>query len=610
MARWYFAWVDEEDSEWDDEFLREDEEIVSLTRDQAEGDFASLSIDIRNPHVGLLAPGRKLWAWVTYETDAEVVHPFFFGQIVAFPEDIQQELITLLFVAKPSDVVEQKEDMAETLRVAPFWDPVFVKKDNIENPDVVLDARPYRWHFDPITHEVTVSHITNAEDGSIAFGEGEVLYDGSSFSYSTAPLAQLKLEAKVNWTQRAKGGGVDLKPAILKAFSASGSTNPWMVQSYTAGGLVGAWPVPGVDMGGGWKIEDTNVEAGRFMSAFVDSIIKVVYVETEEDDSIISLVQPQLQFPQEPKRLHIPLGQLDIAFLAQYDAQRTRTETLVVTMTADVQRLTSDPATIDTVTLESNDVSEPVDEDESTDGLEIPIGDVRRNSYFKTDRGHDSAEYVLALGGTIMLRRARAVELSFRTAFDAGLDVTLRKEINPLTHRLIPGGVASGKVIALRMAYTSDEPYAEIAIGCCIGRGGTLVADAGEPTYVDDDYVEDDYQARAGELREVLPNLLYNSYDEAAIVDDGYSFLSPVTAEQALIEVEVTNGPAAQIIALNNIISVGSQDEIMSELNDISTRICLELRPVNGGPFENTIELNVEPMLLPRSLDLEEEATA
>ena len=146
-----------------------------------------------------------------------VVHPFFFGQIVGFPEDIQNELISLLFVAKPADVVEQKETLAATLRVAPFWDPIFVKKEDIGNPDIVLDARPYRWHFDPITHEVTVSHITAAEDGSVAFGESQVLYDGSSFSYSTAPLAQLKLEAKVNWTQRAKGTDVDLTPALLAA---------------------------------------------------------------------------------------------------------------------------------------------------------------------------------------------------------------------------------------------------------------------------------------------------------------------------------------------------------------------------------------------------------
>ena len=144
-----------------------------------------------------------------------VVHPFFFGQIVGFPEDIQNELISLLFIAKPADIVEQKETLAATLRVAPFWDPVFVKKEDRDNPDIVLDARPYRWHFDPITHEVTVSHITVAEDGAVAFGESQVMYDGSSFSYSSAPLSQLKIEAKVNWNQRAKGGGVDLKPAIL-----------------------------------------------------------------------------------------------------------------------------------------------------------------------------------------------------------------------------------------------------------------------------------------------------------------------------------------------------------------------------------------------------------
>ena len=48
----------------------------------------------------------------------------------------------------------------------------------------------------------------------------------------------------------------------------------------------------------------------------------------------------------------------------------------------------------------------------------------------------------------------------------------------------------------------------------------------------------------------------------------------------------------------------------MSKLNEVSTLICIELKPVNGGPFENTIPLTVDPMLLPRSIDLEEGATA
>ena len=316
--------------------------------------------------------------------------------------------------------------------------------------------------------------------------------------------------------------------------------------------------------------------------------------------------------------MQIPRAQLQVLLVAGYDAERSRTETLQVTLNADVQRLTSEPATEDTITLESNDVSEPVDEvdtdsdatDPTGSGAGTPIGDVRRPSYFKTDRGHASAEYVLALGGTIMLRRARAVELSFRTAFDAALDVTLRKEINPLTHRLLPGGVASGKVIATRMAYSADEHHAEITIGCCVGRGGTLEANAGQPIYVDDDYVEEDYQARTGEQRLVLPNLLYSSYDDAEIVDDGYNFLSPVTAEQALIGIEIENGPDVQKEAFAGTRFAGSQDEVVNKLNGLATVICVELKPVTAGPFDNILELDVETMLLPRSIDLEEGATA
>ena len=66
----YFAWVDYASGAvptFGPEHEVEDEEIVSFTVEQKEGDFATLNIDVRNPKIGLLAPGRPIWACLSYD---------------------------------------------------------------------------------------------------------------------------------------------------------------------------------------------------------------------------------------------------------------------------------------------------------------------------------------------------------------------------------------------------------------------------------------------------------------------------------------------------------------------------------------------------------------
>ena len=58
------------------------------------------------------------------------------------------------------------------------------------------------------------------------------------------------------------------------------------------------------------------------------------------------------------------------------------------------------------LTLQSADLGEPIDG-------ELPIGDVRRRSYFPTERGLRSLEYLIALARAHLLMRSRAVEIEF-----------------------------------------------------------------------------------------------------------------------------------------------------------------------------------------------------
>ena len=42
---------------------RVDEDVFAFELSHLEGEFATLTIEIRNPRVGLLKPGRMRWCW-------------------------------------------------------------------------------------------------------------------------------------------------------------------------------------------------------------------------------------------------------------------------------------------------------------------------------------------------------------------------------------------------------------------------------------------------------------------------------------------------------------------------------------------------------------------
>ena len=135
-----------------------------------EGEFANLTVEIRNPRIGLLSPGRKRWAWLSWNNGSEVI-PLFFGRLVGVPGNLQQEIVTLQFTARPADYDARKQSLAETLKVAPYYDPVWIAADKRDDPDVVLEARSQIWHIDRVSHAVTVSDLLVGEDGLLEFLE-------------------------------------------------------------------------------------------------------------------------------------------------------------------------------------------------------------------------------------------------------------------------------------------------------------------------------------------------------------------------------------------------------------------------------------------------------
>ena len=357
IGPFYFAWADKNEAFDPVVHARIDEDIFKFDVDHSEGDFATLTAIVRNPRIGLLAPARRVWAWLSWRNGADLV-PLFYGRLVGVPTDINQELVTLVFTARPADFVALKAAKAETLKVRPYYDPIWINPDALDDPDTVLEARSALWSIDRVTHAVDISDVLIGEDGIEDFAPDEVPDESVKINLGETPLRSVSVDATINWTQTASGTlqfGLD-------------------VATYTGQSLISDWPKPGATLGGGWTVSasyagdlnqvenvDTvscnvsrqNVEkkhaTGDTMSISISSSTPIMrgpylftYLTRKFQTGVIDEGGPEsdpINIPatQENTGLYVPLWQVQASMTLKYEANCPRKEHARFTLTTDVQ---------------------------------------------------------------------------------------------------------------------------------------------------------------------------------------------------------------------------------------------------------------------------------
>lgn len=603
MTQFYFAWVDATDTAFSADFEREDLAVYSFARTHAEGQFPALTVDARNPHEGLLNPGRKQWVWFSVADEStDGARPLFFGRLVGVPMDPQDDVVTLDFVARPVDYNAQRAALAETLRVAPWYDPLWLDQTRRADPDAVLDARSAAWHVDPVTHVVTISDLISGEDGTLNLA-GNFFHGSLKISYGQPPAGVAHVEGRVDWSQAATGI-VDLTASLLAAAEAAGSGQGG-IATYTGEGLASAWPKKGDSIGADWSFDLSAVIRGNGLW---------VPAPSPGDATVVLKNATVASFP---------LWSFAPVLNVKYDSKRSRSETVIFDLVADVQALVTDPLSTDdqefmsdvvTVKLSSSAADQPIDPPDDTDGepTGFPIGDRSRRSYFKTARGRRSIEYLICLARQQLLARARCVTIAVETDFARGLGLTCRQNVAIADPRL-PGGAAAGKVIGTVLARSGDTGAStcSITLACTIGNGNTVTADAGTPDYVADGYVEDGYQTRTAEL--IMPiagEVVYASIAKVPIHDDGVDF-ARMTADRVIRHLTIVDGAPEQLAVINDELAGTTQSAhndaqaVIDGLNQVFTEVDLELVPLNHGPFATTFNLSVSELMVPQTIDLE-----
>lgn len=636
----FFAWVESSETTFNPSHEREDAIVFSFAVVHNEGEVASLSIEVRNPLVGLLSTGRKTWAWLSWQRGPGDVVPLFFGRLVGIPDDITKELVTLVFSARPLNYDSAKAALAETLKVAPFYDPVWVDEKARDIPDTVLEARSALWHVDRVTHAITVSDIIVGEDGVQDFTGDDAFYDSVAIRLGEAPLTAVQVQGTINWTQTATGT-VDFK-------------TPYFL-TYSGDGLISNWPKEGVSVQGGWTVlqseatDDYNVAAaslatksfrfenrskehnnGDVLTSEQSQSFPVlngpaikVFLATTSSQNIDTETGNANSSGAERTSVWVPLWRVSTNLVMQYDASRGRVETVSLTLAADLQPIvTLAENAIETITLSSADVGVAID-------ATVPLGDLTRSAYLSTDRGLQSLEYLIALARARLLVRARAVQVEWECPFELVLGLSCRKNAR-LFDRRLPGGVALGKVVSYGFSANGDSGVlvGKVTIACAIGYGGAAVPNPGAPIYVDDGYVNDGWQVRENQV------IVLGSGDTGYTVpidgttDDGVRF--PLTKQGAVLVEQVHGDYISQgeviTAALNTyrfIVPSFLMNNYFQQIEDykrksasMNTAISqiikdnpiwyeLTVRSVVNGPFAADYAVVVTDLQIPKQIDLE-----
>lgn len=648
----YFAWVNSTDNTYSGAFARNDETVLGYRLEQKEGEFATLSLDVKAQQgIALLSALRKQWGWFSYRNGTELV-PRFFGRLIGIQtvSTDSGDVVTIQLVAEPIDYANQKKAVADSKRVLPRYDRVFIDEQSWDDDDIVLEGYPERYYTDPVNHVVSTSNELIGEDGVEEFLSTETLYGGLVMEAAgDRPANSVTVNADLKWTQQASGQ-IDFTDYFISKWP---GTIAGAITSYTF--QQNSWPNIGTGIGSGWTVAssscfskyDTTVRSIPF-----DTGININWgdwgggsrstrVRATGSDDIVVLPPGSIRFPSIVTDLNevpqyddgelaawsyssswtdaiIPLIHLIPTLIGEYKASRECTEKVSITLISDIQPMVGDDnqaQPLEPISLQTSNLSDTIGD--GTDA-EIPIDDPRRRSYICTDRGQQSLQYLIARAQTALLLSARAVEVEFKPKhLDRMRGITLRK--NARIHRdEIPGGVAEGKIIAFseNMARNSGTINCSVRIGCAIGHGGAITQIDGIGTYIDDDYIE------AGHFEESGGTELFDSsvgytpplFDPN---DDGLDFIGGFSAADSFdTALSVTNPWTTQeaeilsrlrpfFFTLSGSDSVDARNTAVNNvLNDIKTGMSFKLKSMTRE-FESPYDIDVTGLKIPTMINLE-----
>ena len=601
-AQWFLAWVDSTETSFTQSHQVMAEDVYSIQIDGREGEVAILTLVLKNPRIGLLNAGRKLWIWLSW-SDGTNTFPVFFGRLIGIPDNVFGNLVTLIFLAKPLDFDQQRFDLGQNLKELPWFDPVFVDSRLWDDPDAIAETRSIRYQCtrgeDGASLIVSISDILEGEDGVEVFDADEVPKDSISLTISGAPLLQISVKANVTWDQT---GQADLALPILLP----GQINGFNESIYSD------WPKPGASLGGGWAAGPNsaafdiygahNLHTGTMQLTFQNKakthrngdvmssshsrttpVGPVGFSQKLTEHAQAGLVWPgggygtittnwHTVFDGEGEGddpdINIPYHYDNTTIHAAFFRVRPtlsitaeggvikRKENITFTMSSDLQAILTlpDPA--------PSNPKNPIEQPGVDVGIPIvgeggtviepvaPIGDTTLSHYFPTARGLLSLENRLLWARAQLRQGGRVVNASWTVPFERAIELSCRKSAQ-LNWDNMPGGSVRGKIVAYSILHNinTGQRSGTVTVGATPGHDGiTIITTVSGNDYIADDYIEQGHfiNSSAQTAADASTDFGY-SVPVAEMSNGGF----PLKYEDVVLGVNVTGDIGQQLAALS-----------------------------------------------------------
>jgi hypothetical protein len=384
--------VDETETTFGSEHHRMDEYVFSARRILTEGEKPKLELVIENPRVGLLSPLRKQWCWFAWDSNwggTPNIIPQFFGRIVGIPSDLQAETLTITFIAWPSDYVKQLQVLAETLKIPPFYDPVFTDVGKRDDPMSIFESHSKLICVDPVTHVVSASDILDAEDGNVDFTADDHFYNSLHVSPGAVPKTVISVDASVSWTQTARGY-VDMGNNLFTSWSGDGILNEWPKPLASIGSGLTVFTALAVDVNrtadivtstfsGSYQNQEKHHNDGDTLSFSFSWTVPQIHGSYQSKqitfNSRTGLIDPfavdgdgdpsptNIGASVSATTAYVPMWTVRTSMTLEYQAARPHTERIIFRLFANVQPTTLDPNVSEdseTITISGSDVGVPI----------------------------------------------------------------------------------------------------------------------------------------------------------------------------------------------------------------------------------------------------------
>ena len=403
-----------------------DLEILSLVIDQREGEAALATLEVASAD---LPPLTQRHVYISYEGTL-----IFSGRLAGLPSKISNDLTSLEFTAEPVDADEALQELAFSLKQAPFWDEAFVDAQDVDSPSEWLEARNALYAWDRTSGEVCVSDLFQGRqtvDLSPAF-----FADSLKVCLAETPLAYISAHITVEWVQEATVE-INLGTKIAAAFPGG------IINTLTPDALEAAWPKTGDKFGqSGYRVVNSHLQE---IAPPATGILNIYPTFTPE-----LMTWDETRQQAAPRRLKRVWMSGVLAVEGRY--RQKRRETLHFTLRQKTQfdgTLRPLPRTLN---LRLQQV-----------GLPSAAG-----SFFLTSRGRQALHHALLRARAYLAASARCLEVEVTLPMDAILDLSLDHSVRLVDPRL-PGGEVTGKVIAYRLYQDGVKSHGWVRLAASVG---------------------------------------------------------------------------------------------------------------------------------------------